>query len=236
MAVDDSFTKSLLHFNGVDGGTVFTDESGKAWTPANQAQIDTAQYKFGGASGLFDGTTDYISTPNSTDFDFGTGDFTIDFWVRRNGNQSNYAGLIAASKKSTLTGWCVMWSSSSESVNKILFASKATGSWAINLQSAGTIADTTWTHVAVVRYGNSMKLYFGGTQTGSTFDCTGLSFPSSGDGCKIAANYVPDPDAYHNGWIDEVRISKGVARWTDNFTPPTSEYSPIQQISQVMIF
>jgi len=222
--IDDSYTKVLLHMDGADASTTFTDESGKSWTATNQAQIDTAQSKFGGASGLFDGTTDYIGTSNNADFDFGSGDFTIDFWVRRNGNQSNYAGLIAGSEKSTLTGWCVVWSSSSETINKILFASKASGSWAINLQSTGTISDATWTHVAIVRYGNTLKLYFDGTQTGSTFNCTGLSFNSSGNGCKIAANYVPDPDAYHNGWIDEVRISKGIARWTANFTPPTAAY------------
>ena len=51
-------------------------------TAVNQAQIDTAQSKFGGASGLFDGTGDYLSSADSADWAFGSGDFTIDFWLR----------------------------------------------------------------------------------------------------------------------------------------------------------
>ena len=60
--VDDTYTKSLLHFNGSDGSTTITDESGKTWTAYDNAQIDTAQSKFGGASMLLDGVGDYIKT------------------------------------------------------------------------------------------------------------------------------------------------------------------------------
>ena len=65
MAVDDSYTKALLHMDGADGSTTFIDESGKTWTRAGNAQIDTSQYKFGGASGLFDGSGDWVDTPGS---------------------------------------------------------------------------------------------------------------------------------------------------------------------------
>ena len=82
MAVDE-YTKLLLHCDGADGSTTFIDSAtGKTITASGNAQIDTAQYKFGGASGLFDGTNDFLYTPNHADFTFGTGDFTIDFWVR----------------------------------------------------------------------------------------------------------------------------------------------------------
>ena len=77
-----AFTKSLLHFDGADASTTFTDESGKTFTARGNAQLDTAQQKFGTASGLFDGTGDYIDTPDHADWFLGTGDFTIDFWVR----------------------------------------------------------------------------------------------------------------------------------------------------------
>src|SRR3990167_5787652 len=75
-------TKLLLHMDGADASTTFTDEVGHVFTPAGNAQIDTAQSKFGGASGLFDGTGDYITTPNSADFDPGTGSFTAEMWIR----------------------------------------------------------------------------------------------------------------------------------------------------------
>ena len=79
MPVEDIYTKSLLHFNGADASTTFTDESGKAWTASGHAQIDTAQSVFGGASGLFDGTDDYIYAADSDDWNLGTLDFTVDF-------------------------------------------------------------------------------------------------------------------------------------------------------------
>ena len=87
-AVDDSYTVSLLHFDGTDGSTSITDESGKTWS--SSAQIDDAQSKFGGTSELFNSTTS-ITSPGNTDFVFGTDDFTIDFWLRTdnfNGNKT----------------------------------------------------------------------------------------------------------------------------------------------------
>jgi len=86
----DEFTVALLHMNGTDAATAFTDETGKTWTAQGNAQIDTGQSKFGGASGLFDGTGDYIDTPDSTDWQLDGGAdanlWTIDFWVRFNGD------------------------------------------------------------------------------------------------------------------------------------------------------
>ncbi|HPC33867.1 MAG TPA: hypothetical protein PL061_13005, partial [Syntrophales bacterium] len=74
----DSYTKSCLHFQN------------RVWTFYGNAQIDTAQKPFGTGSLLLDGSGDYIGTVDSPDFDFGTGDFTIDFWVRRDGNINDY--------------------------------------------------------------------------------------------------------------------------------------------------
>jgi len=81
-----SFTKLLLHCDAADASTTFTDSSaaGHNFTAAGNAQIDTAQFKFGTSSALFDGTGDYINdATGSSDFAFGTGDFAVDFWVRR---------------------------------------------------------------------------------------------------------------------------------------------------------
>ena len=76
----------LLHFDGADGSTTFTDSSltPKTRTANGDAQIDTADSKFSGASGLFDGTDDYITTPDSADFVLGSEDFTIDLWFNCN--------------------------------------------------------------------------------------------------------------------------------------------------------
>jgi hypothetical protein len=83
---NDSFTKVLLHFDGLDASTTFTDNnaggSAHAWRAAGNAQIDTAQFKFGGSSGLFDGSADYVSTPDSSDFTLSSKVFTIECWIR----------------------------------------------------------------------------------------------------------------------------------------------------------
>jgi hypothetical protein len=74
----------LAHMNGTNGGTTFTDSSSSAHTiTANgNAQTSTAQSKFNGSSGLFDGTGDFLSIPASSDFDYGTGDFTVEWFCR----------------------------------------------------------------------------------------------------------------------------------------------------------
>jgi len=73
----------LLHCNGSNGGTTFTDNSsyGRAMTANGNAQTSTAQSKFNGSSGLFDGAGDYLTASASSDFTFGTGDYTIESWV-----------------------------------------------------------------------------------------------------------------------------------------------------------
>src|SRR3989338_1134677 len=81
----DSYTKLVLHSNGTDGSTRFTDSAtNKTTTAYGNAQIDTAQSKFCGASGLFDGTGDYLTLADSDDWSFGTGNWTIDCWSRFN--------------------------------------------------------------------------------------------------------------------------------------------------------
>jgi hypothetical protein len=69
---------SLLHFDGANASTTFTDQTGKTWSAYGGVQIDTAQSKFGGASGLFNGASDYITTPSTAELTFGAGDDS--FW------------------------------------------------------------------------------------------------------------------------------------------------------------
>ena len=217
MAVDDAYTKALLHMDGADASTTFTDESGKTWTRAGDAQIDTAQFKFGGASGLFDGTGDYVSTPDSADFDFGTGNWTVDFWLRRDGTK-NYPGLVSGGTAAA-TGWSIMLGPSD---NKVC----VNYAGASKIATAGTIADLTWTHVAIVRNGNTVKVYLNGTADANTDDCTGDTVDCAGTGVVIGRAYTGIDDYYLKGWLDEVRASKGIARWTANFTPPGGPYGP----------
>jgi len=216
MAVDDIYTKSLLHFEGADASTTFTDESGKTWSRGGNAQINTAQYKFGGASGLFDGVGDFIYHPGAspdTDFAFGTGDFTIDFWY--------YCTLVDASTN-------YLYSSADgagTTYPTIYFNTAGKVIYGIG-QAAAVITGTTaltsaWIHIAVVRYSGNTKLYINGTQEGSTYaDSNNYSVAVARP--VVMADNVAANEA--KGYIDELRVSKGIARWTANFTPPTLPY------------
>ena len=228
MAVDDSYTVALLHMDGADASTTFTDESGKTWTASGNAQIDTAQSKFGGASGLFDGTGDYITTGNSTDFDNGTNDWTVDFWVRRNGAQVAFAGIFSPSVD-VVGGWGVQFDTS----NRPILITRAGGASTTRLTGTA-VSDLTWTHIAVVRSGTTGYIFQDGTQTTSA-SLSGISFDSGGTGAAIGRRNTDENAQYFNGWIDELRYSKGIARWTANFTPPTTEYAPPSE-AQVIWF
>ena len=216
----DQYVKALLHMNGADGSTTFTDETGRTWTANGSAQIDTAQYKFGGASGYFDGAGDYLDTPDSADFDVGSSDFTVDCWVYRNtdGSRQVICGQVDSTGGNANISFFLEMTASDT-----LHGAIASGTTLYEATSTGTItADSTWHHVAFVRDGNTLRLFIDGTADG-TADVTGVTANDSA--YKMAIGRLGEYDGiYWNGWIDEFRFSNGIARWTTNFTPPTSEY------------
>lgn len=224
MPVDDGYTITLLHMNGADASTTFTDESGKTWTAAGNAQIDTAQSKFGGASALFDGTGDKITTGDSADFDIGSGSFTVDFWYRP--NAVGAARLLTGQSNSTPTVSTISFYVQHNADNTILGVI-CTGSTQKQVTTTGTVSSGTWYHIAFVRNGNSMAIALDGT-FGSSLDVTGVTANNSTNSAAIGG-CGEMTTSLTNGWIDEYRFSKGVARWTANFTPPTSEYGLLDE-------
>jgi len=220
----DAYTKLMLHMNGDDASTTFTDEIGHTFTALGNAQIDTAQSKFGGASGLFDGTGDAIDTPDHADFTVGAGEFTVDVWIKRNaintrqvicGNVDNAGAnatlsiLLELRANNTVRGGLV--SSETE-----YFAA-----------STGTITDTaSFHHIALVRDNtgtDTIRIFIDGAADG-TVACDGITANDSA--YKFAIGRLGEYNGiYWNGWLDEFRFSNGVARWTSNFTPPTAEYT-----------
>jgi hypothetical protein len=218
MAGEDSYTSLLLHCNGADASTTFTDEAGKSMTANGDAQLDTANKKFGSASGLFDGTGDYVSAANSADFDFSTGDWTVDYWVRRNG--ANATAGVYGSTTDGGDGLSIGFATDSSGKIRVIWDNTE------KIVSGTAITNLTWTHVAVVRSGNTVTVYRGGTADG-TDDCTGDTIASSGAGIVIGRLATNADDYYFTGHVDEIRVSKGIARWTSNFTPPAVEYGSI---------
>jgi hypothetical protein len=194
----------LLHCDGSDGSTTFTDVKGHTFTANGNAQIDTAQSKFGGASGLFDGSGDYLTVGDSSDWDL-PGDFTLECWVRPS-NVTGVKSVIGFPNFST--SWLGL------NGNKIYTNLNGSGN-----TGATAITANVWTHLAVVRSGSTVTMYVDGVaQTAAAFTyATGLTPPGLMFGAVSTSGSVW-PFAGH---IDDLRITKGVARYTANFTPPT---------------
>ena len=191
-------------------------------TPFGNAQIDTAQSKFGGASGLFDGTGDYLTTPDSADWDFGSSAFTIDFWVRFN-DISNPRSFVSQGVDSNNEWYCEYLSGS----NLVRFDYYAGGTAAMSWTAPFSPSTNTWYHVAIVRSGNTWYCFIDGVSQTVTLGLGSfsISMPNLSDVLTIGGSRSGTVHLM-DGWLEEVRISKGVARWTANFTPPAFAYSP----------
>lgn len=163
----------------------------------------------------FDGNNDYISVARSSIFDFGTGDFTIELWARytsASGSQalvSNLAGALG-------------WEFFGDGTNLYFYANGAIR----RTVSMSGIAAGTWYHLAVTRSNGDIRIFINGSTAGSstyTADVNGASSVSLTVGIENTSNLAND----FNGWIDEVRITKGIARYTANFTPPIAPFSEV---------
>lgn len=215
-AVVDS-TVLLLHFNGTNGSTTFTDSSPKGYTlTANgSAALDTAQSKFGSASLKCTGASgDYAQVSgNNADFGFGSGDFTIEGFCRRNGTAGNQ--VLYDQRPAASSG-----------AYPLIFLTGTTLTYFVGGStqiSGGTIsADSAWHHWAVARQGTSTKMYLDGNQVGSTYSDSNSYLavnnrPRIGESADLGSDW--------NGWIDELRVLKGLAAYTGStYTVPTAEF------------
>jgi len=214
----------MLHCDGTNASTTFTDSSFssvKTVTAAGDAQISTAQSKFGGASGLFDGTGDYLTAPDSADWDLGTGDFTIDFWYRPAVSTSGVAYVFFDRNNN---GVLQLRRHTSDILRLVVLATN------VNF-TTWTPSINTWYHVAVTRAGTSVYCFVDGTQNGSTGSNSGNIQGTTG----IAVGAQENGNLPVNGWIDEFRLVKGTAVWTANFTPPTAAYKRVSSSVQKMM-
>ena len=208
--------KLLLPFDGSNGATSTTDSSNANNTVsfAGTAQISTAQSKFGGSSMLFDGDSDYLEVTNS-ELDLGGATCTIEFWVYLLGGigshicfYSDYNGASSGISIEKLSSNVVKVNMSGDGAD---------------ITGTTTLSTGQWYHIAFSGSDGSYKLFLNGTQEGST--ATG-SITNGHDTKKIGVFWYSSTGYIRlwNGYLDDFRITKGLARYTSNFTPPTSAH------------
>jgi hypothetical protein len=215
-----------LHMDGANNSTTFTDEKGNTVTPYGNAQISTAASKFGGASAYFDGSGDYLSVSSSSSINLSSGDFTIECWIylasAPNGqtmlNKDGVSGSSYPSYGATIN--------SSSRLTFTIGSGDGTSSLQAFVGAVTTVAATTWYHVAITKSGTTIRgflngvLEFSGTQTATITD--------GGKALIIGYDVGQPASAYFNGYIDDLRITKGVARYTGNFTPAIAAFDAHQ--------
>lgn len=215
MAGDPYYDKVtlLLHFDGSDGATTFTDNSPapKTVTPFSTAQISTAQSKFGGSSLLLNGSTDYLTIPDSAAWDM-AGDFTVECWLYLAAAPTDVQQVILFND----TIQCyIKWPAALLSF------------YDDSIHSGGTeITAAVWHHAAWVRSGATISQYLNGVLEES-HNYAGAITPS---GLTIGM-YMDGTSQPVNGHIDELRITNGIARYTAGFTPPVAPFEDFQEIS-----
>ena len=204
---------SLLHFDGVNGSASFIDETGRLWVAKGNAKISSEQALFGDTSGKFFGVGSRIDTAPTFDFSFGTGDFTVEGWLYvgpppggANTNDRSIFGAFAFNpdmnfflgrNDNTLSLW--------------------NGTTA--LASSMSVPTNSWSHFAYVRESGVLRMFVGGVMGYEGAFTTNFNSIAVADiGSERAASRAL------NGYLDSFRITKGVARYTANFTPPDKRF------------
>ena len=178
---------------------------------SGNAQLSTVEKKFGASSLLLDGTGDFASIASNVDFGFGTGNFTIEGWVYKN----SASQMILFDQRTSGTAQFSLYVESSAAGNLRLFVN---GSYV--LTSSNTVPTGAWTHVAISKSSGVTRFFINGTVSTNTYSDSnnyGTTKP-----LNIGASWSGSTG--WNGYIDEFRITKGLARYTTTFTPSTTAF------------
>jgi hypothetical protein len=217
----------LLHMDNLSGSQVFVDSSTNNFslTGYGNTAINQTTKKFGNGAVYFDGTGDYLKTNWNSAFTFGAGDFTVEFWAYPTGTP-NGIGFITAEYNPGSIG-NVAWafgaaSSLGAGSGSELFFGSYEGSWT-GVQSVSSLALSAWSHVAASRSSGTLRLFLNGTNIAQGTFTNNIQ---TGDPLIIGRRWdYNEASKFFNGYIDELRITKGVARYTANFVPQTAPFA-----------
>ena len=187
----------------------------KILTAVGGAKVSTEQSKFGGASlKLTTATADFVTTPISNDFEFGTGAFTVECWVYMT-NVSNYRTIWTSGRQGNVGNIGIYI----QNGNKCEVYNNGVGPAYLSQSFTFTMSTNTWYHFALTKSGNTMRVFIDGTLQGSGTTVT-YNFKSTGNQPAAIGTDVGTGFSFL-GYIDDFCIRKGVATYTSNFTPRT---------------
>jgi hypothetical protein len=208
-----------LNGNGSNGSTSFVDSAkGRSISYTGNAQISTAQSKFGGGSIFIpSGNNSALKFTADSSFNFGSSDFTIEFWIKRNGAAEPCARIIQLVDGDVETGlWLGEDCTGDDNLHAVLWRNGL--AWANDPIQLGSY-DSSWHHFALVRNGNQFTSYRDGVAM-DTKTFTGAIENANGS-VVIGGNANNGPSRSINAFIDNLKVVKGSALYTTNFTPPT---------------
>jgi len=199
----------LLNFEGTDGSTTMTDETGATWTAESGAALSSTRSKFGTTSLALNGTSDYISAASSVDFELGDGDFTIECFVYAT---ATGASRVLLSLRDASNDWNFYW----RYTNRIAGYNTADGTYA---EGGTNLVANTWYHFAFVRENNRIRLYVDGV-----LEATSSTITTSVGQASATLGTNQSLSQFWQGNIADFRITKGVARYKGRFAPPTRKF------------
>jgi len=218
-------TPSSLLTNFTSGGVIDYHMNNVLETVGN-AQLNTNVKQFGNASISFDGTGDYIGMPSTALFNFGTGNFTIEFWYYRSGTPQTSARLFQTRNGDLYSGISIALNTSGSAPNTLdVYMSSDGASYIIGSPALQmTLPDATWVYIAFVRNGSVFSLYKDGVQQSTASSASSLYY-SSADTVVIGGQAGTSRSIF--GYIDDFRITK-LARYTSSpFPVPTAAFQTI---------
>lgn len=205
----DTKDKLLAHFDGTAGQTTYTAETGQVMTFVAGAKLDENYKKFGSTSlALTTGAGDCVSVPDSPDWNFGTDDLTIDYWIRFDSFPGGSPFTLGQYELATFY-WYILTSQTSCALQVRIGAT-----FPVQVAFDYNFTPGCWYHIAWVRKSGDWKVFVNGEEKPTTIEVNG----SFGD--RIADLYIggnPVHGTFIDGWIDELRITPGLARWDKNF-------------------
>ena len=231
----DPFFSSVVYladFEGADAATTYDEQSssGHVLTFHANAQLDTAQSRIGTSSIMFDRTAGtWLTSAASTDFDMTNEDFTIELDVRWNGDPGGNNSTLVSLYQTSPANRCWLVDSSAGANLRFLYSTD--GSTTNILSVAWNPAGDTWYTIAVTRNGADVRLYVDGSQVGATQDMgtDSINVPTNTQGIDLGGSDVgaspPISFSLLDGWMENVRITVGVARYTgSSYTVPTEAF------------